>query len=351
MLIPSKVWVVDRWVTFSLNIGNYQNIITFFDENGLSFLTMLSLDFSQYPISLHGKGNSTNLLEYLSNNTDNNSLILQFLNYFLKNIIIISYSSGQKLNFNLNSDTIWQNMTLNVYGTYIPPTTTTTTVLITTTTTTEELTTTTTTEELTTTTTTEELTTTTTTETPTTTTTTEELTTTTTTETPTTTTTTTVIYSIGQTALGGKIAYILQPGDPGYDFGVQHGLIAYTGDTSIDAEWGCFNVSISGADGTAIGTGNQNTIDIMSGCATAGIAARLCGDLDIGGYSDWYLPSKDELNKLYLNKIDIGEFISAAYWSSSESDSMSAWSQNFDSGFQGTPDKTTLCPIRAVRSF
>ena len=135
MLIPSKVWVVDRWVTFSLNIGDYQNIITFFDDNGLSFLTMLALDFTQIPVSLHGKGNSTNLLDYLSNNTDNNTLISQFLNYFLNTIIIISYSSGQKMNFNFNGNTGWQNMTFSVYSPYIPPTTTTTTILITTTTT------------------------------------------------------------------------------------------------------------------------------------------------------------------------------------------------------------------------
>ena len=127
-LIPSKVWVVDRWVTFQLSIGVYQNIITFLNDNNLTFLTTLTLDFSQLPFALHGKGNSTNLLEYLSNNTDDNLLILQFLNYFIKNIVVISYSYGQKLNFNINIESDWQNMQMYVYDNIT--TTTTTTIIL-----------------------------------------------------------------------------------------------------------------------------------------------------------------------------------------------------------------------------
>jgi hypothetical protein len=178
-------------------------------------------------------------------------------------------------------------------------------------------------------------------------------TTTTTTVGPTTTTTTTIpVYTIGQSALGGKIAYILQPGDPGYTVGVQKGLVATTADISLGAPWGCNGTSIPGATGTAIGTGNANTVAIMAGCATAGIAARLCGDLVQGGYSDWYLPSKDELNKLFLNRVAIGGFdINQFYFSSSQSSSTEAWDQEFSSGTQFQDPKEIGQYVRAVRSF
>ena len=100
---------------------------------------------------------------------------------------------------------------------------------------------------------------------------------------------------IGQSYQGGIIAYISPSGT--------YGLIAAP--SSFGAPWGCGGwdwdgggTLISGADGSSIGTGAQNTIDIMNGCSTAGIAARLCGDLELGGYSDWYLPSLGELNQI-----------------------------------------------------
>ncbi len=156
---------------------------------------------------------------------------------------------------------------------------------------------------------------------------------------------------IGDSYGGGKVAYILQSGDPGYIAGQVHGLIAAVSDQSTGAEWGCFEANIPGAEGIALGTGNQNTIDIVTGCSTSGIAARICYDLVLGGYSDWYLPSKDELNKLYLNQVAIGGFANASYWSSSETDDYGAWGQYFNDGTQGGYDKDTPNYVRAVRAF
>jgi len=155
-------------------------------------------------------------------------------------------------------------------------------------------------------------------------------------------------YTIGQRALGGIIAYITGGGNTGTS-----GLVVTESNISTSAQWGCSgNGGISGADGSAIGTGNQNTIDIMAGCATAGIAARLCGDLVQGGYSDWYLPSKDELSKLYLNRTAIGGFeTNAYYWSSTEIGSSSAYAQPFSSTSPASKSKITSFYVRAVRAF
>ena len=71
----------------------------------------------------------------------------------------------------------------------------------------------------------------------------------------------------------------------------------------------------------------------------------------LGGYSDWYLPSKDELNQLYLNQAVVGGFAYYNYWSSSENDTYDAWYQYFGYGYQYNNSKYSTLSVRAVRAF
>ena len=76
-----------------------------------------------------------------------------------------------------------------------------------------------------------------------------------------------------------------------------------------------------------------------------------CADYTVGQYDDWYLPSKDELNQLYVNRAAIGGFEGDDYWSSTEDDASSAWFQNFSSGVQSSFVKSNTHYVRAVRAF
>jgi hypothetical protein len=77
----------------------------------------------------------------------------------------------------------------------------------------------------------------------------------------------------------------------------------------------------------------------------------LCSDLVVGDYHDWYLPSADELSKVYINRTVIGGFNSSFYWSSSEVDYLNAYYFNFGNGQLVYGGKPNPCRVRAVRAF
>ena len=153
-------------------------------------------------------------------------------------------------------------------------------------------------------------------------------------------------YNIGDSYAGGIIFYV--------DSTFLHGLICAENDQSENAPWGCQGTAISGADGTTIGTGVQNTNDIMTGCTSTGIAARICSNLELNGYDDWFLPSIDELNLIYTNihTKTLGSFsITGFYWSSTEYLASTAHIVDFNNGFLNHYSKNDLGCVRAIRAF
>jgi hypothetical protein len=124
--------------------------------------------------------------------------------------------------------------------------------------------------------------------------------------------------------------------------------------TDATYEWSGNTSEAIGADaqGTAIGTGYRNTQAMVTQSSTAGRAGTVSRAYrGPNSLSDWYLPSQDELNQMYVNKNAIGDFSTDFYWSSSEYGDDSVWVQDFSLGLQGAGLKNLTLYMRPVRAF
>ena len=154
-------------------------------------------------------------------------------------------------------------------------------------------------------------------------------------------------YFIGEHFGGGIIFYV--------DASGRHGIIAATDDFEEPASWSRKD-TLNGALSAKLGAGYSNSNNIYR---TQGnpeneaddYAALECVQLIENGYNDWYLPSKNELQIMYLRKNIIGNFKPFAYWSSTEKNTSTAWYQNFGNGNLVTELKTASYSIRPVRYF
>jgi hypothetical protein len=157
-----------------------------------------------------------------------------------------------------------------------------------------------------------------------------------------------LIYQVGDYAEGGIVFYV--------DETDEHGLVAAMEDLG-QFEWGCYAENFDGAYGVEIGTGYQNTLDIVASCSETPIAASEALAYEIGGFSDWFLPSNGELLEMYLTigqggpDGNIGSF-STWYWSSTNMGLALAWGVIFtDGGANTNAAKNTPRFVRPIRSF
>lgn len=152
--------------------------------------------------------------------------------------------------------------------------------------------------------------------------------------------------TIGQHFEGGIIFYIDSTGE--------HGLISDTADLKAGTWWNGIYTA-TGALKKKIGYGDSNTEKIVSSQGDSGhYAARRCYKSTVNGYTDWFMPSRDELNELYLHKSIIGNFVTnGIYWSSTEDGGnyQLAWLQYFSGGAQGNQFKNFTANVRAIRKF
>ncbi|GHV80544.1 hypothetical protein AGMMS49944_23350 [Spirochaetia bacterium] len=176
-------------------------------------------------------------------------------------------------------------------------------------------------------------------------------------------------YRIGDSGpAGGLIFYDKGNNSDGWRY-----LEAAPKDLGV-AQWGWYENEKRGpvvsGTGAEIGRGRRNTqliVDALKDGGYTGRAAQLCTSFNYGGYADWFMPSKDELDLMYKNLAlkGIGGFTGGYYWSSSvqgdpdnvnisvygDDNSPFAWYQDFSDGSQFGYIKFNNCCVRAVRAF
>ena len=157
---------------------------------------------------------------------------------------------------------------------------------------------------------------------------------------------------VGEYKFGGVIFWINSAGN--------EGLVCATTDQSDGIRWYNGTSIITNANGSSINTGQANTIAIVNAQGIGVYAAKICDDLNLNGYNDWFLPSHDELEEMHTHKSIIdnvslansGTSIqSMTYWCSTEDSLHAAETYSFTSTATPADFKSALHRVRAVRKW
>ncbi len=158
---------------------------------------------------------------------------------------------------------------------------------------------------------------------------------------------------LGESFGGGIVFY--------KDASGEHGLIAAPSDQSTGIQWYNGTYFQTNAIATLVFKGIENTNSIVAQQGDGDYAAKLCSDLVLNGFDDWYLPSKSELVELYNERVNVGGFERDYYWASTENnndieafnDSL-AWYMSFNDSLNGYKNcyyKNYPARVRAIRAF
>jgi hypothetical protein len=165
--------------------------------------------------------------------------------------------------------------------------------------------------------------------------------------------------AVGQQGPGGGIVF-MTPSTPGNTSGLFYEAAPPTWHSSSGdptSPWCSNYTAVLGVASTVTGSGAMDgaaKTTVMLGVCTSGAANLVDAyTVTVNGvvYGDWFLPSKGELNQMYVNRSAIGGFSADSYWSSSEEDAYLAWFQNFYYSFQDGHLKSLTLHVRPVRAF
>lgn len=170
--------------------------------------------------------------------------------------------------------------------------------------------------------------------------------------------------SAGTSYQGGVLFYLFTSGDKDYVAGENHGLIMATNDLPSAQEWGANTTLLTPNYNTGFGWGKPNTDNLTDltklappGVGTVSPAAAAAKAYSTGGYSDWFLPSTDEMGELmrwastWSGTHNIQP--SAKYWVSNEDNNlfMNAWAVSYPVGMPSSESKSNNNQVRPIRQF